>query len=88
MIMYYYENNNDNKFIFMWFIDVSHNVQGNEDGQKDSDENDSSALFDDPGKSFFILQNSQNCMRYNVNFSISLYHLFVCCCDVTCMLSI
>ena len=63
MIMYYYENNNDNKFIFMWFIDVSHDVQGNEDGRKDSDENDSSVLFDDPGKSFFILQNSQNCMR-------------------------
>ena len=38
MIMYYYENNNDNKFIFMWFIDVSHNVQGNEDDRKDSDE--------------------------------------------------
>ena len=58
--MYYYENNNDNKFIFMWCIDVSHNVQCNEDGRKDNDENDSSALFDDPGISFFILQNSQN----------------------------
>ena len=88
MIMYYYENNNDNKFILMWFIDVSDNVWHSKDGEKDSDENDSSCLFDDPGKSFFILQNYQNCMRYDVNCSISWYHLFVCFCDVTCMLHI
>ena len=52
MIMYYYENNNVNKFILMWFIDVSDNVQGSKDGDKDGDENDSSGLFVNPGKSF------------------------------------
>ena len=50
MIMYYYENNNDNKFILMWFIDVSDHVQHSKDGEKDGDENDSSCLFDNPGK--------------------------------------
>ena len=85
--MYYYENNN-NKFILMWFIDVSDNVQCSTDGEKDSYENDSSSLYDNPGKSFFILQNYQNSMRYDINCSISWYHLFVCFCDVTCMLYI
>ena len=72
--MYYHENNNDDKFILMWFIDVSDNVHGTTDGEKDGDENVSSGLCDNPGKSFFILKKYQNCMRYEVNCSISWYH--------------
>ena len=72
--MYYHENNNDDKFILMWFIDVSDNVHGTTDGEKDGDQNDSSCLCDDHGKSFFILKNYQNCMTYEVNCSISWYH--------------
>ena len=74
MIMYYHENNNDDKFILMWFIDVSDNVCGTTDGEKDGDQNDSSCLCDDHGKSFFILKNYQNCMTYEVNCSTSWYH--------------
>ena len=32
MIMYYHENNNDYKFILMWFIDISDEVHGSTDG--------------------------------------------------------
>ena len=34
MIMNYYDNNNDNKFILMWFIDVNDNVQCSKDGEE------------------------------------------------------
>ena len=56
MIMYYHENNNDYEFILMWFIDNGDDVHGSTDAEHDGDQNDTSCVCDDPGKSFLILK--------------------------------
>ena len=40
MIMYYHENNNDYKFILMWFIDIGDYVHGSTGTEHDGDQND------------------------------------------------
>ena len=73
MLMYYHEQNNDYKLILMWFIDISDVVSGSTDGEQDVDKNATSCVCDDPGKSFLILKNYENCMTYKVNCSIYWY---------------
>ena len=55
--MYYHENNDDYKFILMWFIDIGDEVHGSTGKEHDGDQNDTSCVYDDPGKSFLILKS-------------------------------
>ena len=87
--MYDHGNHNDYKLILMWFIDMSDDVCGSRDGEQDGDRNDSLCACDDPGKSFCILENYQNWMTYEVNFSIYWYDflydfLMLHVCDIYC----
>ena len=70
MIMYNDENNDDYKFILMWFIYIDDEVHTLTDEQNDGDPNGTSAVCDDPGKSFLILIHYKNWMTYEVNCSI------------------
>ena len=74
--MYYQENNDCSKFILMWFIDIGDEVHGLRREENDGDQNDTSCVCDDPGKSFLILKSYQNWMTYEVNSSIY-WHNFV-----------
>ena len=68
--MYNHEKNDDYKVILMWFIDIDDAVYDLTDEQNDGDQNGRSSISDDPGKSFLILINYKNWMRYEVNCSI------------------
>ena len=75
-MMYYHENNDDYKFILMWFIDVHGEVHGVISTEHDRDNNCTSNVCEDHGKSFLILKSYQNWMTYEVNCSIC-WHNFV-----------
>ena len=49
MIMYYHENNDNYKFILMWFINIGDEVHGSTAEENDGDQNDTSCVCDDPG---------------------------------------
>ena len=68
--MYHHENNDDYKFILMGFIDIDDEIHDLTDEQNDSDQNGTSCVCDDPGKSFLILISYKNWMAYEVNCSI------------------
>ena len=70
MIMYYHKNNDDYKFILMWFIDIVDEMHGSTGDENDGDQNGTSCVCDDPGKSFLILKSYQNLITYEVNCSI------------------
>ena len=72
--MYYYENNDDYKFILMWFIDIGDEVHGLTGEENDGDQNDTSCVSEDTGKSFLIFKSYQNWMKYEVNCSIYWYN--------------
>ena len=55
MIMYYHENHDDHKFLLMWFIDIGDAVHSLTGEENDGDQNSTSCVCDDPGKSFLIL---------------------------------
>ena len=42
MMMYYYENHDDYKFILMWFIDLDDEVYGLTSAEHDGDHNSTS----------------------------------------------
>ena len=70
--MNYNENNDDYKFILMWFIDLGDEVHGLTGVENDSDQNSTSCVCDNPGKSFLILKK----LTYEVNCS-NYWHSFV-----------
>ena len=96
-MMYYHENNDDYKFILMWFIDLGDEVHGVTGEEHDGDHNSISSVCEDHGKSFLILKSYQNWITYEVNYSIYwhniVYHflmLYICYiyldilnCDIT-----
>ena len=61
MIIYNHENNDDYKFILMWFIDIADEVHDLTHEQNDGDQNGTSSVCDDPGKSFLILTGYKIC---------------------------
>ena len=74
--MYHHEDNDDYKFILMQFIDIGDEVHGLTGEENDGDQNGTSCVCDDPGKSFLILKSYQNWMTYEENCSIY-WHNFV-----------
>ena len=72
--MYYDENNDDYKFILMWFIDLGDEVHGLTGEENDGDQNDTSCVCEDPSKSFLILKSYQHWITYEVSCSIYWYN--------------
>ena len=50
MIMYYHENDDDYRFILMWFIDLCDAVHGVTSVEDDGDKNHTSSACEDHGK--------------------------------------
>ena len=75
-MMYYHENNDDYKFISMWFVDLDDEVHGVTSEEHDGDHNSTSCVCEDHGKSFLILTRYQNWITYEVNCCIY-WHNFV-----------
>ena len=88
MIIYNHENNDDYKFVLMWFIDIADEVHDLTHEQNDGDQKGTSSVCDDHGKSFLILISYQNWMTYEVNCNTYWQNLGVSFFYVTCMLNI
>ena len=61
MIMYHHEDNDDYMFILMCFIDIDDAVHNTRDDNSEGDKNGILSIYDDHGKSFFILTGYKNC---------------------------
>ena len=61
MMLYIHENNDDHMIILTCFIDIDDAGHDTRDQHSEGDENHTSSVYDDPGKSFLILISYKNC---------------------------